>query len=114
MPGRPIIWNHPPMAELVLGGIEVAIRPLTRPGQCAHPTSLSVIAAGIERRICETCGHLSISFVSEVSGPVTRSHFARPADELPPEVEVVFYPFSDVEGLGVRRRSRVNPVALLI
>lgn len=102
------------MAELALGGIEVAIRPRTRPGQCLHEATLSVIASGVERSICETCGHISVSFVSEVSGPVTRRHFARPADEgLEPDI-LVANPFADEERLGVRRREHADPRRLLL
>lgn len=100
------------MAELALGGIELAVRPRARSGQCLHDTSLSVIAAGVERRICEGCGHLSIGFVSEVSGPVQRSRFARPADESLDGGPEVIYPFSVVESLGVRRRAREDRTAL--
>lgn len=100
------------MAELALGGIELAVRPRARSGQCVHAANVSVIAAGVERRICEGCGHLSIGFVSEVSGPVRRSHFTRPADEGMGESTV--YPFSDVEWFGVRRRRHADPEALLV
>jgi hypothetical protein len=79
-----------------------------------HGTTLSVIAAGIERSICETCGHISVSFVSEVAGPVTRRHFARPADEgLEPDPLTVS-PFADEERLGVRRREHADPQRLLL
>jgi hypothetical protein len=101
------------MAELALGGIELAVRPRARSGQCLHDTNLAVVAAGVERRICEDCGHLSIGFVSEVSGPVRRGHFSRPADDLIGSGDAVFYPFSDVEWYGVRRRSHPDPATLL-
>lgn len=102
------------MAELALGGIELAIRPRTRPSQCRHETRLTVTAAGVERSICETCGHIGVSFTFELSGPVTREHFARPADEeLEPEVEVTT-PFATEESLGVRRRSHADRGQLLL
>lgn len=97
------------MAELALGGIEVAIRPRTRPAECAHETCLTITAAGVERSICETCGHISVRFLSELSGPVTREHFARPADEcLEPDQlldHVNETPFATEERLGLRRRD---------
>ena len=101
------------MAELALGAIEVAIRPRTRPGPCPHPTTLSVVACGVERSICEVCGHIAVSFVTEVSGPVTRRHFARPADEGIEEVEPL-NPFADHAFIGLRRRERSNRGALLL
>lgn len=104
------------MAELALGGIELAIRPRTRPGECRHETCLTVSAAGVERSICETCGHIGVSFTFEMSGPVTREHFARPADaECEPEVEVeATTPFASEERLGVRRRTHADPGQLLL
>ena len=102
------------MAELALGGIEVAIRPRTRPDQCRHESTLTVTATGVSRSICETCGHISVSFVSEVSGPVTRRHFARPADEgVEPDI-LTISPFADEERLGVRRREHADTRRLLL
>jgi hypothetical protein len=101
------------MAELALGGIELAIRHRIRPGECIHDTVLTVCAAGVERAICETCGHISVSFPSEVSGPATRDHFARPADAASTADEVPDYPFADEERLGVRRRDHADPGLLL-
>jgi len=94
------------MAELALGGIELAIRHRARPAECRHPSALIVSSAGVERSICETCGHISVSFLSEVSGPVTRRHFARPADEGLELEDTEVSPFADEERLGVRRRDQ--------
>lgn len=93
------------MAELALGGIELAIRHRIRPGECGHETFLTVSAAGVDRSICEICGHISVSFPSEVTGPVTRRHFARPADGSGTIDDLAEHPFADEERLGVRRRS---------
>lgn len=101
------------MAELALGGIELAIRQRVRPGECAHETVISVSTAGIQRCICETCGHISVSFEPVVSGPATRGHFARPADETFSPTEPVESPFADVERLGVRRRGHSDPLELI-
>jgi hypothetical protein len=97
------------MAELALGGIELAVRHRIRPGDCSHYTVLTVYAAGVERSICETCGHISVTFSSEISGPVTRDHFARPADLAGAVDEIPEYPFADEERLGVRRRDHSAP-----
>lgn len=103
------------MAELAVGGIEVAIKTRTRPRECSHETSLSVDAAGVERSICETCGHISVRFHYEMSGPVTRDLFARPADDCLqadiPKEEI--NPFSDEERIGVRRREQPHERLLL-
>lgn len=100
------------MAELALGGLELAIRPRTRPGECLHETALSVTAAGVERSICETCGHISVRFLNEMEGPIFRNRFARPADvaaESP-----MTHPFSDESRLGVTRREGPDPESLLL
>jgi hypothetical protein len=97
------------MAGLALGGIELAVRHRIRPGECTHDIVITVYAAGVERAICETCGHISVSFPSEVTGPVTRDHFARPADAAGAVDEIPEYPFADEERLGVRRRDHADP-----
>lgn len=99
------------MAELALGGFELAIRPRPRPGACLHETSLSVTAAGVRRSICETCGHISVRFVTELSGPVYRNLFSRPADEAVESPLV--NPFADEARFGVRRRNPDDPDLLL-
>lgn len=77
-----------------------------------HENVLSVSAAGVERSICEDCSHISVHFLSELSGPVFRSRFARPADDdgsKSPEAS----PFAEDGGLGVRRREPADPKSLL-
>lgn len=76
------------MAELALGGIQIAVgskRPAI--GTCAHTDTLSTLSMGIERVVCETCGHLSVHFHNSLTGPIDRERFARPADEV--EIEGV-------------------------
>lgn len=103
------------MAELALGAIEVAIRPRTRPGECHHDHVLTITACGVERSICETCGHISVSFVSEVSGPVSRGHFARPADESDLDVPIeIWSPFADSPHLDIHRRVPADRESLLL
>ncbi len=103
------------MAELALGAIEVAIRPRTRPGECHHDHVLSITACGVERSICEICGHISVSFVSEVAGPVTRGHFARPADDADVvEPAELWSPFADSPHLDIRRREPADRENLLL
>jgi len=73
------------MAEIALGGIQVAVgakrlRPATK--VCPHTDTLTTATAGLERIVCETCGHLSFNFPEVLSGPVHRRWFARPADRV--------------------------------
>lgn len=51
---------------------------LQRPG-CEHLDTLSVVAAGIERTVCESCGHVSFRFMHDATPDVEiqRSMFAR-------------------------------------
>lgn len=100
------------MAELALGGLEMALRPRARSGPCAHDTMLSVTAAGVERSICETCGHISVTFVTQLSGPIYRSRFSRPADGAAETPQAS--PFAEETQLGVRRRQHVDPESLLL
>lgn len=111
------------MAELALGGMELALRPRTRSGRCAHDTTLSVTASGVRRSICEACGHISVRFVSEASGPAYRSRFSRPADEgyessqdnrLIESDSPQANPFVEEARLGVRRREPANQEKLLL
>jgi hypothetical protein len=39
-----------------------------------------VVSNGLERVICEDCGHISIRYESMISGDVHRSMFSREAD----------------------------------
>jgi hypothetical protein len=50
--------------------------------RCTHDRSISVIADGLERVICEGCGDITIRYESMISGDITRSQFARKADAL--------------------------------
>lgn len=100
------------MAELALGGIELAIRTRTRPDGCPHETALTVAAAGVERSICETCGHIGVRFLSEMEGPIFRNRFARPADLA--EGSPTTNPFSERPRVGIRRRERQDPRSLLL
>ncbi len=51
-----------------------------RQARCAHRVTISVQASGIERQVCEACGHVSVQFVSGLSGEVDRDRFARPTE----------------------------------
>ena len=48
---------------------------------CAHTKSISVRSAGVERMVCERCGHMSFNFLDESSGKADREQFARAIDD---------------------------------
>ena len=100
------------MAELALGGFELVFRPRPDTGQCRHESVLAVTASGVRRAICETCGHISVRFLTEMEGPVFRNRFARPADEAADSPQA--NPFADDSGIGVRRRDQIDPENLLL
>ena len=56
----------------------------SRSKNCVHTDTVIVRSTGIERAMCETCGHLSIRFVSEPTEEFQRTVFARQADETEP------------------------------
>lgn len=49
---------------------------------CEHLSSISVRSGGIERLICETCGHVSFEFAESTLSEVERQRFARAIDQL--------------------------------
>ena len=51
---------------------------------CVHAKSIVVNTVGLQRLICETCGHVSVKFTDDTSNEVRRTAFARNADELQP------------------------------
>lgn len=63
-----------------LGGTVPRTHPRHR--DCIHDETVNVISDGLERVICERCGHVTIRYESMISGDVTRSQFPRRADEL--------------------------------
>jgi hypothetical protein len=52
------------------------------PDTCAHADSITVNTVGVQRVICETCGHVSVNFIDDLGGEVSRTAFAREADQL--------------------------------
>jgi hypothetical protein len=57
-------------------------RRLRRQGKCAHRSTVSVQSSGVERVVCETCGHVSVHFVADLAGEVERDRFARPVERV--------------------------------
>jgi NAD-dependent SIR2 family protein deacetylase len=45
--------------------------------ECAHDKTITVRNAGIERNVCESCGHVSFRAEDVLSGEVSRDRFER-------------------------------------
>lgn len=50
------------------------------PAKCSHTETLAVMSAGIERIVCEACGHVSFSIQIESTAAIEREMFARSID----------------------------------
>lgn len=51
-----------------------------RQNNCPHRVTVAVRSGGIERRVCESCGHVGVHFLADLSGEVERTSFARPVE----------------------------------
>jgi hypothetical protein len=61
-----------------MGGIQLfAKRGRAARARCEHANTITVRNAGIERKVCETCGHVSINAEEGLSGAASRSQFER-------------------------------------
>lgn len=49
---------------------------------CQHTTTITISAAGMERAICEACGHVSFNYQPELTKSIDRERFARTVDQL--------------------------------
>lgn len=49
---------------------------------CTHTTTITISAAGMERSICEACGHVSFDYQPKLSKSIDRDRFARTVDEF--------------------------------
>jgi hypothetical protein len=49
---------------------------------CLHDRIVTVISTGLERVICEGCGHLSFRYLAELTTKIDRSRFGREVDRL--------------------------------
>ncbi len=52
---------------------------------CSHEEIVVQQSAGLERKVCIACGEVNVTFVSELTGDLDRSTFARPADNGVPK-----------------------------
>lgn len=48
--------------------------------ECLHDEIVTVVSTGLERVICEGCGHLSFRYLAELSSEIDRSRFGREVD----------------------------------
>jgi hypothetical protein len=48
---------------------------------CTHVSTMTINSAGIERDICEKCGHVSFRFEDHQFEGADRDQFARPIDD---------------------------------
>lgn len=53
-----------------------------RQDACPHASRVVIGTHGIERQICESCGHVSFAFTGGELSDVDRDRFARPVDQL--------------------------------
>ena len=50
---------------------------------CIHENVVSVTSAGIERKLCEDCGNVSLRYeMAAIAGELDRGDFRRDADRL--------------------------------
>lgn len=47
---------------------------------CGHVSTITISSGGLEREICERCGHVSFQFGHQIQGAIDRNAFARPVD----------------------------------
>ena len=57
-------------------------RLLRRQDRCAHRSTVSVRSSGVQRVVCESCGHVSVRFLSDLAGEPERDRFARPIERV--------------------------------
>jgi len=57
-------------------------RAKSRQERCAHHQTVTVRAAGMERTVCEKCGHISFSFTADLTEEIERGRFSRHIDDL--------------------------------
>lgn len=47
-----------------------------------HEETLTTITCGLQRIVCESCGHVGVRYIRPIAGPIDRRRFARQADLL--------------------------------
>ncbi len=64
-------------SSTAMGGFEMNNKRKRARGQCSHPSSVTVRNSGIERTVCETCGHISFRGLEGLTGNAQRRQFER-------------------------------------
>ncbi len=79
-PGRlDSLW----MGDIQWGGIQLQLGGRLRAwrrARCKHPRRIVVRTAGLERTVCESCGHVSFEARADPLNKVKRSDFARASE----------------------------------
>jgi len=71
-----------------MGGIRVfAKRGRVARAKCEHAATITINNAGIERTVCENCGHVSINAHEGLSGTASRSQFERDTERAQPTAQ---------------------------
>ncbi len=64
------------------GGLIMKGRWFQKIATCQHTSTISVIGGGLERAVCEECGHVSVRYESSITGNARRENFARPQHDV--------------------------------
>ena len=94
-----------------MGGIQVVgdARRAWQPGRtCPHSETMSTIAAGLERSVCETCGHLSFRWHEDVSDYIDRERTTNRSGVTAHDV-VDLGLFALDARFGIRSRYELHP-----
>ena len=51
-----------------------------RQSRCRHIVTVSVWSTGVKRVVCESCGHVSVHFLTDMHSEFDRARFARPGE----------------------------------
>lgn len=77
-------WHSLPVGQSEGEAPEMPGSFLDRQRDCLHASTISVFSAGVERFVCEDCGHAGFRYESQISRDIDRTRFSRDADESPP------------------------------
>lgn len=57
--------------------MRIRLRRFERSGACVHQSTVEVTTNGLQRVVCEDCGHIAFRPVATLAGDIDRSRFAR-------------------------------------
>lgn len=86
---------------------------LGRPDQenCSHSKTITISTSGLDRNVCEMCGHVSMTFTSDLEGDIDRNVFARQADEPSQDIVYEAQPIDEPQTNGGTRKQRFGFMA---